>query len=160
MRNSVCAINSVRLIPMERRSASMQCRLAAWTFAAAMGLTAWSAMAADAQTPAATCRSRGIGADSECAVNGVTLHYVDWGGRRGFGHSAIPPSGRRRGSICMGVLARRALVMGVKHPLRRRDGHHDYSPTRRLALRPIAQLARTVAATASGAPSRAITALT
>jgi pimeloyl-ACP methyl ester carboxylesterase len=92
----------------------MQCRLAAWTFAAAMGLTAWSAMAADAQTPAATCRSRGIGADSECAVNGVTLHYVDWGGRRGFGHSAIPPSGYDPETLAI-ELRDFLKVVGVRH---------------------------------------------
>ena len=29
----------------------------------------------------AQCTSRGLGQDSECLANGVTLHYVDWGGR-------------------------------------------------------------------------------
>lgn len=35
---------------------------------------------ADAQAPDHRCTSRGIGLDSQCSVNGVLLHYVDWGG--------------------------------------------------------------------------------
>jgi len=33
--------------------------------------------------PASSCESRGVGLDSQCLANGITLHFVDWGGHGG-----------------------------------------------------------------------------
>lgn len=57
--------------------------VAACTIAAAMGVTACLAATSLTEPSPARCISRGIGVDSECLVNGVALHYVDWGGRGG-----------------------------------------------------------------------------
>jgi non-heme chloroperoxidase len=109
-------------LPQARRG------LVGYGIAALLCLVAAAAHPSSAERPRARCVSRGIGLDSECVVNGLALHYVDWGGRgddlvllaglddsariydelapmlarhhhvlavtrRGFGHSAIPPSG-------------------------------------------------------------------
>ncbi len=47
--------------------------------AAALAGLAANATPGDAPAPAA-CVAQGVGADSTCAVNGLELHFVDWGG--------------------------------------------------------------------------------
>lgn len=41
------------------------------------------ARAADGTLPTGTCASQGVGQDSVCQANGVSLHFVDWGGQGG-----------------------------------------------------------------------------
>jgi pimeloyl-ACP methyl ester carboxylesterase len=37
----------------------------------------------DVPAPASSCGSKGVGLDSQCLANGITIHFVDWGGRGG-----------------------------------------------------------------------------
>ena len=54
-------------------------RLRYLAFAAA---ALWVSASAAAESPRAiSCLSRGVGKDSQCLANGVSLHFVDWGGQ-------------------------------------------------------------------------------
>lgn len=64
-------------------SSRLALHLAACASAAVLGVTACMAATSLPVRSPAPCVSRGIGVDSECLVNGVALHYVDWGGRGG-----------------------------------------------------------------------------
>jgi non-heme chloroperoxidase len=48
---------------------------------AVLCLIAWIRSTPCAPAADSRCSARGIGLDSQCIVNGATLHFVDWGGR-------------------------------------------------------------------------------
>ena len=58
-------------------------RATAAVCAVLLSITAWAAPAPSAPGHGPRCVARGIGLDSQCAVNGVNLHFVDWGGNGG-----------------------------------------------------------------------------
>jgi pimeloyl-ACP methyl ester carboxylesterase len=47
---------------------------------AVLCLMAWIGPTSEAPAADSGCGARAIGVDSQCIVNGVTLHFVDWGG--------------------------------------------------------------------------------
>jgi len=45
-----------------------------------LSLPAWAGPRPSLPEREPRCMSRGVGLDSRCLVNGVNLHFVDWGG--------------------------------------------------------------------------------
>jgi len=76
--------------------------------------------------PAKSCVSRGVGLDSECLVNGVSLHFIDWGGHGGdlLLLSGLDDSARIYDELAP-LLATRHHVIAVT---RRGFGHSSIAP--------------------------------
>jgi len=58
-------------------------RVTAVLWAFVLCLPAWGGPGPTVPVGQHRCTSRGIGLDSQCRVNGVNLHFVDWGGTGG-----------------------------------------------------------------------------